>query len=293
MRYIIYGAGAVGGTIGGKLFQSGHDVLLIARGDHLHAVRERGLRLRTPHGDDHLPLRVVGAPGEVDFASSDVVVLTMKTQDTEAGLRVLEAAAPADVPVICAQNGIENERMASRRFTNVYGMVVYMPAMHLEPGEVVNPATAPGVLHGGRFPSGTDSLIERVCADLEGAGFVSEADPAIMRLKYRKLLANLGSALQIVTEQPPGGSAWAQVAGELRDEALRCYAAAGIAIASAEEFAARVERLWGHKTPSGLVGLSFAPPRCHPAHTCAERQTGCAHVEWPPSREGLPGSFYE
>ena len=54
MRYIIYGAGAVGGTIGGKLFQSGHDVVLIARGDHLHAIRERGLRLRTPHGDDQL-----------------------------------------------------------------------------------------------------------------------------------------------------------------------------------------------------------------------------------------------
>ena len=44
--------------------------------------------------------------------------------------------APADVPVVCAQSGIENERMAARRFTNVYGMLVYVPATHLEPEDV-------------------------------------------------------------------------------------------------------------------------------------------------------------
>ena len=255
MRYVIYGAGAVGGTIGGKLFKSGRDVLLIARGNHLHTIRERGLRLRTPDGGDVLPIPAVGSPREIDFAENDVVILTMKTQDSEAALRDLESAAPADVLVVCAQNGIENERMATRRFTNVYAMLVYMPATHLEPGEVVNPARVPGVLHAGRFPSGTDSLIERVCADLRGAGFVSEADPTIMRLKYRKLLANLGAALQIVTEQPPGNSASAAQAASLRDEALRCWAAAGIEVTSAEEFADRVEQ---HFRPVSIAGETFS-----------------------------------
>ena len=48
MRYIVYGAGAVGGVIGARLFQAGHDVVLIARGPHLDAIRERGLTFETP-----------------------------------------------------------------------------------------------------------------------------------------------------------------------------------------------------------------------------------------------------
>ena len=54
MRYIIIGAGAVGGTIGGCLFQGGHDVVLVARGAHLDALRSRGLTLATPLGTDTL-----------------------------------------------------------------------------------------------------------------------------------------------------------------------------------------------------------------------------------------------
>ena len=55
MRYIIIGAGAVGGAIGGRLFESGHEVVLVARGAHLEALREGGLRLRTPEGSLTLP----------------------------------------------------------------------------------------------------------------------------------------------------------------------------------------------------------------------------------------------
>ena len=49
MRYIIIGAGAVGGTIGGQLFAAGHEVVLVARGPHYEALREGGLQLATPH----------------------------------------------------------------------------------------------------------------------------------------------------------------------------------------------------------------------------------------------------
>ena len=54
-RYIIIGAGAVGGTIGARLFESGHDVVLVARGAHLEAVRANGLRLRTPESETVCP----------------------------------------------------------------------------------------------------------------------------------------------------------------------------------------------------------------------------------------------
>ena len=47
-RYVIYGAGGIGCTIGARLFASGREVVLIARGPHLEAIRERGLTLKTP-----------------------------------------------------------------------------------------------------------------------------------------------------------------------------------------------------------------------------------------------------
>ncbi|MBT3333532.1 MAG: hypothetical protein HN394_18670, partial [Rhodospirillaceae bacterium] len=48
MRYIIYGAGGVGGVIGAQLFQGDVEVVLIARGDHLAAIQRNGLRYETP-----------------------------------------------------------------------------------------------------------------------------------------------------------------------------------------------------------------------------------------------------
>lgn len=137
VRVVIYGPGAVGGTIGGRLAQHGHDVALIARGAHGEAIGRDGLRLRTPDGDHVLRLPVVDRPGALSLGAGDVVVLAMKTQHTEAALDELAAAAPADLPVVCAQNGVENERLALRRFANVHAMCVMLPGTHLEPGVVV------------------------------------------------------------------------------------------------------------------------------------------------------------
>jgi len=91
MRFVLYGAGAIGGTIGARLFEGGHDVVLIARGAHLAALREHGLRFRTPGGERILSLPVVGSPGELDWRGDEVVILAMKTQDTAPALAAPEA----------------------------------------------------------------------------------------------------------------------------------------------------------------------------------------------------------
>ena len=63
MRYIVIGAGAIGGTIGGKLAASGHEVVLVARGAHLDALRAKGLTLATPDGTSTLDIPAVSRPG--------------------------------------------------------------------------------------------------------------------------------------------------------------------------------------------------------------------------------------
>ena len=84
MRYIIIGAGAVGGTIGECLFQGGHEVVLVARGAHLDALRRYGLRLATPLGTEVLSIPAVSGPAELELRHDDVLILTTKTQDAEA-----------------------------------------------------------------------------------------------------------------------------------------------------------------------------------------------------------------
>src|ERR1019366_3274518 len=134
MRFVIYGAGAIGGVVGARLHQGGFDVALIARGAHLEEIRRSGLTLETPAERSVLDLRAVEDPAELGLGSGDVVLLATKGQDTPRALAALRRAGADEVPVVCLQNGVENERLALRSFAATYGAVVMVPAAHLRPG---------------------------------------------------------------------------------------------------------------------------------------------------------------
>ncbi|MCH7579362.1 MAG: ketopantoate reductase family protein [Chloroflexi bacterium] len=248
MRYIIYGAGAVGGVIGGRLFQNGRDVVLIARGSHLEALRRNGLTLQSASETAQLQIATAGSPAEIEFQDGDAVLLTMKTQDTEAALDELRAAAGGSVPVFCAQNGVENERLALRRFQNVYGITVMLPAAHMEPGVVRSHASnKSGMLDLGRYPSGSDAVAQAVADDLNASDFSVIVRDAVMRWKYAKLLGNLGNALQAACGF---GADYGDIYAVVRDEALACYRAAAIDCADADEVRERRDGVLGF-APSG------------------------------------------
>jgi 2-dehydropantoate 2-reductase len=224
MRFVIYGAGAIGGGIGARLVQGGQDVTLIARGEHYAAIRDYGLRLDTP--DDTVTVKppVADRPGSLTLADGDVVILAMKTQHTSTALTELAATAPPGITVVCAQNGVENERLALRLFGNVYGVCVVAPMAHMEPG-VVQSYSAPvsGILDIGRYPDGSDDTAEAIAAAFRSGGFGSEARPEIMRYKYGKLLANLGNAVEAIC-----GTTDREIAESARAEGRACLRAAGI-----------------------------------------------------------------
>jgi 2-dehydropantoate 2-reductase len=237
MRFIIYGAGAVGGVIGARLFQSGHDVALIARGAHLAAICDRGLTLLTPDEEATLPIPAFGSPAEIAFTPEDAVLLCMKTNDSREAMDELRAAAGTSVPVVCVQNGVENERLAARRFERVYAVPVRLPSTHLEPGVVQGDGTPrSGVLDIGCYPGGGDAFCEEASAALAKSNFSSFVEPDVMRHKYNKLLMNLGNAIDacVGPDARPGG-----LHEEAKAEAVACYRAAGIDFASDEEDLAR------------------------------------------------------
>ena len=94
-RFIVYGAGAVGGVIGARLHEDGHDVVLIARGAHREAIARDGLRIESADGRRSCTgSPVVGDPAEIAIGErDDVVLLTVKSQDTVAALERLGAVA--------------------------------------------------------------------------------------------------------------------------------------------------------------------------------------------------------
>jgi 2-dehydropantoate 2-reductase len=228
-RYIIYGAGAIGGTIGACLHEAGLNVVLIARGAHSRAIAEHGLRFGSPDGGWRvLEMPVVCEPSKLKFEAGDVVVLSMKSQDTAAALEALAAAAPHTIHVACAQNGVENERAALRHFPNVHGMCLRMPAVHLQPGVVqVHQSGSNGICDVGSYPGGATDIDREIAADLRAAHIESDVHQDIMSVKYAKLHLNVTNVLEAAIGATAPDTA---LSSRARQEALEVFAAAGYGV---------------------------------------------------------------
>ena len=236
MRIVVVGAGAVGGVVAANLAIAGTPVVAVARGEHGRVMRESGLRYESPGGTTTVELPVVATIGEIEFTDDDVIMLGVKSQDTVGVLNDLRAADVTDQPIVCMQNGVENERLALRLFPNVYGMVVMLPADHHAPG-VVRVWTAPssGLLDLGRYPHGVDDLCVDLADTLRAATFGSIPRDDIMAWKYRKLLMNLGNAIEAVC----GREGFTALYDMVQAEGDAVLSAAGISVTSVDDDRAR------------------------------------------------------
>lgn len=241
--------------MGAALWSSGHDVTLLARGRHLAALCEHGLQLHTPEGVVVHRIPAVERPAEANIDADTIVILAVKSQDTYQALETLALAAHPDLTVVCAQNGVANERAALRVFRRVYGASVIIPATHLEPGHVeVRAWPVMGVLEVGRYPEGSDAMAVQLATDLTAAGFAARAVGDVMRWKYAKLLSNVGNAVNAITGR---GAHDGQLYASARAEALACYAAAGIEVTSPAEDEERRRAMSG-PTASGPLPSAIA-----------------------------------
>ncbi len=227
MRFVIFGTGAIGGVVGARLHQSGHDVALIARGAHHDAIAADGLTLETPADTTTHRIPVARTPAGLGIGDDDVVLLAVKSQDTRHALENLRDARPQGAPVVLLQNGVENERIALRMLSDVYGAVVLVPGAHLEPGVVQAFATgSTGKIDVGRFPHGVDETVTAVTDALAASRFESLPNPDIMTAKYAKLIDNLANAAQAVCGV--GAEGLDDLIEVVRDEGSAVLDAAGI-----------------------------------------------------------------
>jgi len=106
MRIGVMAAGGVGGYFGARLAAAGHDVLFFARGSHLAAIRQHGLKVESVLGDIHLT-NVQAADDPAEAAPVDIVLFAVKLWDSEAAAESLRPLVGPDTRVITVQNGID------------------------------------------------------------------------------------------------------------------------------------------------------------------------------------------
>jgi 2-dehydropantoate 2-reductase len=260
MRYVIVGTGAIGGTLAARLAQhTSIPPLVVARGENAAAIRAGGLVLRSPDDEVRVDAPVATSAAEAELTTDDVLVFATKTHQLQAALLewvdqpVRDASgevvgtAGELLPVLTALNGVEAERLALRYFRRVYGVCVWLPAVHLAPGEfTVRIAPVSGLFIIGRYGAPGDQaaeveLLEIIRSDWERASFRVHLVDDVLRWKHRKLLSNLGNAIQALVGT--SGEASDPAADELYElahrEGLAVYAAAGIGIPTDDE-----EELW-------------------------------------------------
>ena len=104
MKVAVVGAGAIGAYVGAALCRGGADVHLLARGEHLAALRKNGVTVRTPRGDFHAHPHATDDPAEIGPA--DIVFLGLKAYGYATAGQLIGPLLKPDTGVVAAQNGI-------------------------------------------------------------------------------------------------------------------------------------------------------------------------------------------
>ena len=205
MRIAVMGAGGVGGYFGARLAQAGHDVAFVARGRHLAAMREHGLRVTSALGDIHLP-----KPTVTDDPSTqgwfDVVLFAVKLWDTESAAMAIKPMLAAGGVVVPFQNGVESiERIGTVVGPGqVMGGVAYIAAKIAAPGVIAHTGTMARLVFG-PTASAQQAAADALLVSCKGAGINAEIAADIRKALWTKFVFLVAlSGVTSVTRQPIG-----------------------------------------------------------------------------------------
>jgi 2-dehydropantoate 2-reductase len=198
-RVVVVGAGAVGCFYGGMLARQGVDVTLIARPQHVEAITAHGLYMNCQTFQEHVPIR---ATTELSAAAqADLVLLCVKSPDTEATAEALRPVVPAHTVVLSLQNGVDNAPTLQRLLPNpVFPAVVYVATAMDGPGQlkhngrgelVIGEMSTPGALTApeGRGPH-AQVLLKAVAALFASAGVPCDISDQVKDALWFKYLIN-------------------------------------------------------------------------------------------------------
>ena len=219
------GAGAVGCYYGAMLGRAGLEVTLIARPQHVEAVRSTGRRLQTSSSDEFIKLKASTEAEAVRGAQ--LVLFSVKSTDTEAAGKAMAPHLARDAAIVTLQNGVDNaERLAATLGREVIPAVVYV---------AVEMAGAGHVRHHGRgeLVIGRARASQAIVAAFAGAGVKVEISDNVMGALWAKLIVNSAyNALSAITQLPYGrlvqNGGVPAIMDDVVDECLAVAKAAGV-----------------------------------------------------------------
>jgi len=181
------GAGGVGAYFGGLLALSGHEVSLIARGEHLEALQKNGLTVKSVHGDFQLKLPAVADPKEI--GEVDVVIFATKALDNKTAAKQILPIIAKDTVVVNLQNGVGNEEEIAEIIgkDKVLGGVTYIETTIEAPGVISQKSQKRDIIFGEMDGQITERA-QKILAAFQEAGIPTVLSENIQRDIWKKFM---------------------------------------------------------------------------------------------------------
>jgi 2-dehydropantoate 2-reductase len=185
MRFLVLGAGAVGGYFGGRLAEAGRDVTFLVRGPRVAALAQQGLSVQSPLGDFHVPVKV--ATADRLGGPYDVVLLTAKHYDLDGAIAAIGPAVGANTAVLPLLNGLVHLDKLDAAFgpERVLGGVAYVGAVLLPDGTIRHVNRLSGIAFGERA-GGTSERVRVIAEDFAGSKIDAPGNDAILQEMWEK-----------------------------------------------------------------------------------------------------------
>ena len=188
MKILVMGAGAVGAYFGARLQQAGEQMVFCARGEHLRALKDHGLKFSSYQGDFSIAVTATDDPR--DFAPYDLILFCVKSYDTAAAARTLEGCLNPGGAILTLQNGVENEAVLAEVFGRaaVMGGNARVGAELVAPGHVVH--RTGGLIEFGELDGRDTTRAQRLAELFRRAGIFGELTMRLPTIRWEKLLWN-------------------------------------------------------------------------------------------------------
>ncbi len=203
MNVLIIGAGGIGCYYGAKLQLNGHSVSYLARGEHLKAIRKKGLKVTHEDLSFHEQVEAIDIHYLLQNKSCDqfdIILLTVKSGSTADVLKDLEDwLKDSETPILSLQNGVDNELLIAQYVGSqrtIGGLAVRIGGHITQPGEVE--AKGPAQIIFGSWPNHKSesifytTAIESFAKTFNEAGIPTQVSSDIRYELWRKLLINNG-----------------------------------------------------------------------------------------------------
>lgn len=205
MRIVVMGAGGIGGYFGGLLTRAEEDVIFVARGVHLEAMRARGLTVKSRLAGD-FTVRVKATDDLREIGPVDVILFCVKAYDTEQAVDVILPIVGPETAILSVQNGIDNEERIARVVGKpaVLGAVALVSSVIEAPG-IVAQTGGRGKIVFGELLGGRSPRVERILETFRRAGIPADISENIRTALWEKFIFICGlSGVTALTRLPLG-----------------------------------------------------------------------------------------